>query len=96
MCQHLCKLVWLHASSALSVSPGPRTLQGPRVCPAQEVQRLGARLSEAKRVAMGHKLILMLMERLISVPPLLAASLWWPAGGQETVFASYDHFSIYD
>ncbi len=86
MCQHLCKLVWLHASSALSVSPGPRTLQGPRVRPAQEVQRPGARLSQAKRVVTGHKLILMLMERLISIPLLLAASLWWPADGQETGF----------
>lgn len=41
MCQHVCQLVRLHASRALPVPPGPRALQGPRVRPAQEVQRPG-------------------------------------------------------
>lgn len=39
--QHLRRLVWLHASGPLSVSPGPRALQRSSVCLPQEVQRPG-------------------------------------------------------
>lgn len=39
--QHFRQLVWLHASSPLSVSPGPSALQRSSVGPPQEVQRPG-------------------------------------------------------
>lgn len=32
VCQPLCRLVWVHASGAFSVPPGPRALQRPSVC----------------------------------------------------------------
>lgn len=50
VCEHVRQLVRLHASGALAVPPGPRAFQGPRVRPAQEVQRPGTCLRWTTRL----------------------------------------------
>lgn len=46
VCEQLCQMVRLYAPGPLPVPPGPPALQGPGVCPTQEVQGPGTCLTD--------------------------------------------------